>query len=172
MLTLFIIIAGVLLRLVPHIPNIAPIAAVALFGGVYMNRKFALFVPLLIMIISDYFIGFHNTLFFVYASFFLTGLIGLWLRNHNNFHNIVFSSLISSVAFYLITNFGVWAVGTMYPKTMNGLLESYIMAIPFFRNTILGDLFYTGVFFSSYVLIQNTIKYLRIRDIHTGQKSI
>lgn len=150
-----IITFAALLRLLPHPPNVAPIAAMALFGGVYLNKKYALIFPLLALFISDLFIGFYGAsmMAFVYGSFLLTGCIGIFLKNHKKPAVIIAASLFSSLLFYLITNFGVWLTGTLYPKTLSGLLESYIMAIPFFRNTLIGDLLYTGIFFGSYELV-------------------
>ncbi|MBI4057738.1 hypothetical protein HY405_00230 [Candidatus Microgenomates bacterium] len=147
-----IIVFAILLRLAPHPPNVAPIAAMALFGGVYLNKKYALLAPLAALFVSDLVLGFHNTMPFVYGSFLLTGVIGVWLKNHKNIRYIIAGTFFSSLLFFIITNFGVWLVGKLYPKTFSGLLESYILAIPFFRNTLLGDLFYTGLFFGSYEL--------------------
>jgi len=159
----FLIIAiAALLRLLPHPPNIAPIAAMALFGGVYLNKKYALILPLLALFISDLFIGFYGApmMSFVYGSFLLTGCIGIFLKNHKKPAPIFAAALFSSFVFYLVTNFGVWLTTPLYPKTLSGLLESYIMAIPFFRNTIIGDILYTGVFFSSYEFV---LKYLNTK---------
>ncbi len=147
-----IVFFAVILRLIPHPANVAPIAAMALFGGVYLDKRYALIVPLTALFISDISLGFHNTMLFVYGSFLLTGLIGLWLKKHKSLRNIFLGALVSSLLFFLITNFGVWTVGTMYPKTASGLLESYILALPFFRNTIIGDLLYAGIFFGGYEL--------------------
>src|SRR5438309_525724 len=85
---LLIICFGVVLRLLPHPPNFTPIAAIALFGGVYLNKKYALVIPVIAMFISDIFIGFHASMPFVYTSFLISGLIGLWLRTHKTFKNI------------------------------------------------------------------------------------
>lgn len=153
-----IILFAVILRLVPHVPNFAPISAMALFGGVYLNKKYALIVPLIAMFLSDIFLGFHNTMVFVYGSFVLTGLIGLWLRKRKNFTNIIAAAFLSSLLFFLITNFGVWLESRFYSPNIPGLVESYVMGIPFFRNTILGDLFYTGLFFGSYELALKLFK--------------
>lgn len=150
---LLIIFIAVVLRLVPHPPNMAPIAAMALFGGAYLNKKYALTVPLIAMIISDYFLGFHSLILFVYGSFLLTGVIGLLLRNKKTSKNIFFASIFSSIAFFLITNFGVWLVFSFYPKTFSGLINCHVVAIPFFRNTVIGDLLYTGIFFGGYELV-------------------
>ena len=165
---MLIIIAAVLLRLVPHEPNVAPIGAMALFGGVYLTKKQALILPLLTMFISDIFLGFHSTMPWVYGSFLLTVAIGLFLKNKTNPTNIFAASIVSSILFYLITNFGVWFSGTMYPKTMSGLMQSYIMAIPFFRNTLLGDLVYNAIFFGGYALIKSYLNSLSLAYIKKG----
>lgn len=155
------IISALVLRLLPHIPNIAPIAAMALFGGVYLNKKYALVVPLVVLFISDLFLGFYGVpMLFVYSSFFLTGLIGLWLKKHKTPLTIITASLFSSLLFFFITNFGVWLSGGLYPATISGLADCYFMAIPFFRNTLIGDLFYNGLFFIAYEI---TLRYLKNR---------
>ena len=152
------ILGGVLLRLIPHIPNFAPITGMALFGGVYLNRKYALIMPLLTMLISDYFIGFHSTMIYVYTSFLISGLIGLWLKKRRKPSNIILGSFLASLQFFLITNFGVWAGGA-YSRGLDGLAQSYIMGLPFLKWTLLGDLFYTGVFFASYEWALRVAKY-------------
>lgn len=152
----FMIIAGAAMRLLPHEYNFTPIAAIALFGGVYLSKKYALILPLVAMFVSDIFLGFHDTMAYVYGSFILTGLIGLWLRNHKNVGTVIGASFVSSVLFFLITNFGVWAQG-MYARDLSGLMQSYIMGLPFFRGTLLGDLFYTGVMFGAYELVKALI---------------
>jgi len=146
---------AVILRLLPHPANVVPIAAMALFGGVYLNKKYALIVPLIAMFISDIFLGFHDTMPFVYGSFLLIGMLGLWLRKQKTAGNVISFSLFSSILFFLITNFGTWAMTQMYPKTLAGLMDAYVMGIPFFRSTVFGDLLYVGLFFGSYELIKN-----------------
>lgn len=147
---LIVIVSALLLRLVPHPANVAPIAALALFGGAYLNKKYAVILPFVAMLISDFFLGLHNTLVFVYISFLVTVGIGIWLRSHKSVYTVVFASILSSILFFLITNFGVWFMGPLYPRTLSGLLESYYFAVPFFRNTLLGDLLYTGLFFGGH----------------------
>lgn len=152
-LAITIILAAAVSRLLPHPANFAPIAGMALFGGAYLPKKFAFLLPLAAMFISDIFLGFHSAMPWVYASFILTALIGIFLKNHKSYLNVFISSLSSSLLFYFLTNFGVWASGAMYPHTFSGLLNCYYMAIPFFRNTLLGDLFYSGIFFGGYALL-------------------
>jgi hypothetical protein len=147
---LLVIAIAAFTRLLPHPPNFSPLAAMALFGGVYFSKKYALIIPIITLFVSDLFLGFHSTIPFVYGSFLITGLIGLWLKKHQNFKSIFLGTILSSVLFFLITNFGVWLVGNLYVKNITGLFQSYFMAIPFFRNSLIGDLFYTGIFFGSY----------------------
>lgn len=156
----FFIVAAVILRLLPHLPNFAPIAALALFGGTYLNKKYALMVPLLAMLVSDYFIGFYDywVMLSVYGSFLIIGLIGLWLRRHKNLSNIIGATLAGSILFFVITNFAVWAATPWYPKNFAGLSECYLLALPFFRNTILGDLFYVGTMFGLYEFVLYVVR--------------
>ena len=150
---LLVIVIASFVRLLPHPPNFSPIAAMALFSGVYLSKKYALIIPVIAIFVSDIFLGFHSTIPFVYGSFLITGLIGLWLKKHHDFKSVVAGTLLSSVLFFVITNFGVWLVGNLYQKNITGLVQSYVMAIPFFRNSLIGDLFFTGIFFGSYQAI-------------------
>lgn len=154
------IMIGMVARIIPHAPNFTPIAAMALFGGAYLGRKQAFILPILAMILSDFIIGFDSVpmRLTVYGSFLLMVLAGFWLKKHNKFGGVLAASLFSSILFFATTNFAVWAFGTMYPKTLAGLTESYVFAIPFFRNTLLGDLFYSGAFFGGYKLISTFLR--------------
>lgn len=156
---ILMIIFAIMARLLPHPANFAPITAMALFGGVYLPKKYAFLLPFGALIISDYFLGFYGLeMVWVYGSFFISGLIGLYIRKRKrkNILTIVSGTLLASLLFFLITNFGVWALPySWYSKDLGGLIQSYIAGIPFFRGTILGDLFYTGVFFGGYELALN-----------------
>lgn len=154
---MIIVILAVLMRLVPHPANVAPIAAMALFGGAYLAKRYAIALPLAAMFISDLFLGFHPSMPMVYASLVLTGLIGMWVRKRKSVPTVLLASVGSSIIFFVLTNFNYFYATSLYPKTLTGLMESYIMALPFFRNTLLGDLFYTGVFFGGYELIKMTV---------------
>lgn len=151
----FLIFAGALLRLIPHAPNFAPIAAIALFGGTYLNKKYALIVPILALLASDYFLGFYDfwVMVSVYVSFLIIGLLGLLLRKRKSPLNIFGITITGSLLFFIITNFVVWATTPWYSKTFEGLIKCYWLAIPFLKNTVLGDLFYVGVLFGLYELI-------------------
>lgn len=146
-----LVFGAALLRLVPHIPNFAPVAAVGLFSGTYLNKKVAVFVPVAAMLLSDIFVGFYHigVMAFVYLAFTVSALVGLWLRKRQSFANTVGATLFISIQFFVLTNFAVWAFGTMYPHTLEGLLASYINALPFFRNSLAGNFVYVGVLFGS-----------------------
>lgn len=145
-----IIILAVIARLLPHPPNFVPIGGLALFSGANFSGKKAYLIPISAMLISDLFLGFHSTMIFVYLSFLLMIIIGKTLREKFNLRNLFVASLISSITFFIITNFGVWLTMNFYSKDWQGLVNCYQMAIPFFRNTILGDLIYSFSFFYGY----------------------
>ncbi len=158
------ILIGVSLRLIPHPPNFAPIGAIALFGGVYLSRKLALIIPLAAMVISDVFIGYYEVtlMAFVYGSFLLCVVLGFWLKRHKKWQTILGSSVLSALIFFFLTNFAVWAFTPWYAKTFSGIIQCYLMALPFFRNTLLGNLFYATVFFGAFeianVLVRKILK--------------
>ncbi|MEK7522462.1 MAG: DUF6580 family putative transport protein [Patescibacteria group bacterium] len=153
---LAIILLAIFARLIPHAPNFAPIGGLALFSGANFKNRIALLIPLVAMFISDIFLGFHKTIPYVYVSFIIIALIGGLIKN-NKWQSLLLASLTSSVLFFLITNFGVWASFNMYPKTINGLMQSYVMGLPFFRNTVLSDLFYSFSFFYGYRFLSNFV---------------
>jgi hypothetical protein len=146
-------------RLLPHPNNMTPIAAIALFGGIYFDKKFALIVPLAAMAISDYFLGFSDVFLFVYASFVLVGVIGMWAKSRKSVLTILGSTLAGSVLFFLLTNFGVWYVQMeWYARSWEGIVACYVAAIPFFRNTLVGDVVYVTGLFGLYELSLVTLK--------------
>ncbi|MBN3040072.1 MAG: hypothetical protein JW867_03000 [Candidatus Omnitrophica bacterium] len=148
-LAVLFIFFGVFSRLVPHLPNFSPLAAVALFSGVYLNRKHGYLLPLGIFILSDFIIGFHNTVFFTWSSIVLIYFIGSYLSTRKSAVNFFIYTLGSALVFFIITNFGVWLMG-WYPRTMAGLGECFINALPFFRASLISNLLFVAVFFSIY----------------------
>jgi hypothetical protein len=146
-----------LTRFLPHPPNFTAVGALALFGAANLqDKKLAIFLPLLVMAFTDLFIpfGFDKG---VYLSFILTGFIGIVLSRKISFKNTIIASVSSSVVFFLITNLVIWnTISPLYPTTLAGQLESYTMAIPFFKNTLMGDLFFNGLFFGSFALLKRS----------------
>lgn len=145
---------SVVLRLLPHAPNFAPIGALALFAGLYAIRKWLLLAPVAVMLASDAFVGFYDwkLMTIVYGSFLTYALIGRVIKDHKSFGTVLGGTFCGALLFYLTTNFAVWAFSNWYPHTLQGLIWCYEMALPFFRNTLVGDLFYVGVFVGSYEL--------------------
>jgi len=147
-----IVLIGALSRLIPHPFNFTGIAAIALFSGAKLKNRFlAVSIPLLAMLITDSIIGFHAPMdmLAVYGCFLLTVVFGMALSHNPKAGFVAVSSLASSVLFYLVTNFSVWPGNALYSQDLSGLISSYIAGIPFFRNQVLGDLFYSAVFFSA-----------------------
>jgi len=161
---LAITLAAAMSRLLPHPPNFAPIAAMALFGGCYLpGRRAAFAIPLTAMFLSDLALGygFHPVLPFVYGSFTLIVCLGLWMRRRRTALIIGAAVFTSSVLFFVATNFAVWLLTDLYPMTLEGLVRCYMMAIPFFRNTLVGDAFYTLALFGGFALAQTRFPALR-----------
>ena len=146
-------------RLLPHPPNFAPIAGMGLFGAAYFSKKyFAFLIPFVAYWMSDVILD--NVVYaqyydsfqwfgslWVYASFALIIVLGFVLLKKVNVRNLLAAGLSSSVIFFLITNFGSWVGSVTYPQTLEGLIASYVAGIPFFWNTLAGDLFYISVLF-------------------------
>jgi signal transduction histidine kinase len=156
-----------LTRLLPHYPNFTAIGGLALFGGAYFEKKWEAFlIPFLAMFATDLLIGFHSTMFAVYASFFAIILIGMSLRKKKTFTTVALGTVSASVLFFIVTNFAMWATGTMYPKNLAGIAECYTAAIPFFGSTLSGDILFTAILFGTYELLRRkapSLVYARIK---------
>jgi len=159
-IAILLVLIGVSLRFLPHPPNFTPILAIALFGGFYFTRKIALILPIAAMVITDVFIGYYEIklMAIVYGSFLLCVVLGFWLKKHKKWYTILGSSLLAAIIFFLLTNFAVWAFTPWYAKTFSGLIQCYFMALPFFKNTLLGNLFYVTIFFGVYETVEILIK--------------
>jgi hypothetical protein len=160
---LTVIFAGAAMRLLPHWPNFTPIAAMALFGGAYLNRKYLAFIlPLVAMLLSDLILGFHASMPAVYLSFVATVGIGLLIARKPNLLNVAGASLSASILFFVLTNFASWMGSPIYPQTFAGLMEAYAaglvffnngaQGISFFLNSLIGDMFYNGLFFGVFYM--------------------
>lgn len=154
------ILAAAASRLLPHPPNVAPITALALFAGAYLDRKWLAFVvPLAAIFLSDFVLGLHPLVPIVYGSFALIACIGFWLRRRRTTARIAAASLVGSVLFFALTNFACWLL--WYPRSLEGLVACYVAAIPFFRNTLMGDAVYTAVLFGALALAEKGVPALR-----------
>jgi Na+-transporting NADH:ubiquinone oxidoreductase subunit NqrB len=155
LLILTVIFTAAFMRLIPHWPNFTPIAGIALFAGTYIGRKhLAFIIPLAAMLLSDLFLGLHQTMLAVYISFAIIVGIGFLVRQRVSIFTVASASIVSSLLFFLITNFAAWQSGMMpYPMNITGLLECYTAGLPFLNNAVLGDLFYNTVFFGGFYFI-------------------
>lgn len=159
---LLMIVAAAVSRLLPHPPNFTPIGALALFGGAYIDdKRLAFVVPLGALLLSDTIIGFHLLMPVVYACFAFMVWIGFTLRKGFGIGRLAVRVLASSLLFFTVTNAAVWAFGNMYPHTPAGLITCYVAAIPFFHNTMLGDIAYAAILFGSFALAERMIPSLK-----------
>ena len=159
------IVAAAALRLVPHPPNFSPIDAMALFSGAYLGRRWLAFVaPLAALLLSDIVLGFYHGMATVYATVALIVLIGWWVSPRRTALRIGAGSVLGSVVFFLITNFGMWLFSGFYPVTFAGLVACYTAAIPFFQNTIAGDLFYAVLLFGGFRIAELMLPRVRAEE--------
>lgn len=160
MLALILILFAAFSRLVPHAPNFTPVISIALFAGAYLKRSYAFLVPVAALLISDAVIGFYGlgTMAFVYGTVLLIVAAGLLLEKKISAGRILGLSLAGAALFFITTNFAVWLVpGSIYPKTLAGLAQCYVMAIPFFGNTVLSTLVYSAAMFGVYELAERFV---------------
>lgn len=173
-----VIAAAVLLaaatRLIPHPPNFAPITAMALFGAATLtDKRVALLMPLLALFVSDVCIevmhrmglmaswGIYSGMWVTYTAFLLIIVMGFLLRHRRSASTIAAATFAGSVVFAVVSNFGVWLTGNLYPRTLEGLLTCYTAAIPFFPNTLLGDAGYSIVLFGGFAFAERLLPVLR-----------
>ena len=159
-MAVILITLGVVCRLLPHAWNFAPIAGIALFSGVYLGRRYAIALPIMAMLIGDLFIGFYEwqLMLAVYGSYAIIGLIGTLIKKHKSIEIVMASSIVASLIFFLVTNWAVWQFSPWYAKSLEGLTQCYILALPFFRNTLLGNFFYVSVLFGSYEVVMHWMR--------------
>jgi hypothetical protein len=170
-MALTIIVLGAVLRLIPHeVYNFTPVGAIAIFSGAILGKKrYMWLLPVLVMILSDLAlelsgkVGFHKEMPFVYGSFIAMFFISRFgLAVNRTWSRVIGTSLLGSLLFFLVTNFGAWVNSPAYTKDFAGLMTSYAAGIPFYRsgdwlssfalNGFMGDLFFTSVFFAVYAL--------------------
>jgi hypothetical protein len=156
-LTVAAAVIGLIWRLIPHIPNTTPVGAMGLFSGARLRWWQAALLMLAVMAVSDAILWqwFNYDPFspWVYGSFLVNVLIGAWLSRRGDLWCVGLGSVLASVQFFLVTNFGTWFSQTLYPHTLTGLLDCYIAGLPFFGYTLAGDLSCSALLFGTYALI-------------------
>jgi len=162
-----IVVAGMILlaaaaRIAPHPWNFTPVGAMALFGGAMLrDRRAAFLLPLAALFAGDIVLGLYKSMWIVYASFLVSVAIGFWLRGRRTIWRVGGATLLGSLQFFVVTNFGVWAMGGLYPKTGAGLAACYVAGIPFFWNTLAGDAMYATLLFGGFALAERFFPALR-----------
>lgn len=133
-------------RMIPHPPNFTPLGAMALLSGAYLKDiRLALVIPLLAMIASDFLLGFHSSMLYVYGAVTVIILSSYAFLKQCTLLKVTVGALASAVIFFIVTNFGAWISHDMYPRTIEGLLQAYIAGIPFFKNTLISNLLFAAV---------------------------
>ena len=172
-----LILIAALTRLLPHPPNFSPVEAIALFGGAYFaSRLWALAVPLIAMFMSDFALGLvHGGVYFdyfasagfwlVYACIALGTMLGFVFLGKFGGTRLLGYSLLGSLLFFAVTNFGTWLGSPMYPQTGAGLAAAYAAGIPFLQWTVLGTLFYAAVLFGGFALLRARVPALRAQTV-------
>ena len=162
LITLVLIIFTIaMFRLLPHPPNVSPIAAMALFGGAFFSdKRIAFLVPFLALLLSDFILGLHDTMVYVYAGFALTVFFGFGIRKNMSLGRIAIAVAGSSVLFFIISNFGAWFTSGLYPMTIDGLMQAYVAAIPFFQNSLLGNIVFSALLFGGFAVLQRNVPVL------------
>jgi hypothetical protein len=168
---LLMVLGAAATRLLPHPPNMTSITALALFGGAqFADRRLALAVPLLALALSDLVLGltwnwsymaWQPHMWVQYLAFALVGLLGMGLRRRQSAVRVGGATLLAATLFFLVTNFGEWVFQPWYPKNGAGLLACYVAALPFFGNTLLGDLFYSALLFGAWRWLERHYASLR-----------
>jgi hypothetical protein len=166
-------------RFLSPIYNFSPLGALGLFGAAYFAKKWQAFlIPILAIFLSDLFINnvvlhqyypnftwFYEGFYWQYGSYLLITLIGILIFTKVNTSRIIGGALLSTILFFLISNFGTWASGAMYPKTLEGLAACYVAGIPFIKGTLMGTLFYSALMFGSFSFVQNQFPALKISRV-------
>jgi hypothetical protein len=157
-------VLGAVARLAPHPPNFAPVGATALFGGARLPRWQAYLVPLAVLAVTDPILSplygfrpYSRYLIFSYLSILISVWLGRQLRNTENVSRIAAVTILNSIQFFLVTNFGSWLWFQGYPKTAAGLANCYMAAIPFFGWTLGSDILYTAILFGLYAWLRRTV---------------
>jgi hypothetical protein len=148
-------IVAVVARLVPHMPNVTPVGALALFVGLNVRKSWMIWVLVPgVMVITDAFIGFYTPgiMAAVYASFLLIVGLGAAARKFPRIGAVAGGSVAGSTLFFVVTNLAVWGFSGMYAPTMGGLMLCYVLALPFYGYMLVGDLAWNAVLSGSYGL--------------------
>jgi len=170
---------GAFSRIIPHMPNFSPLGAIGLFESAHLDKKWQAFlIPIAATWLSDLFInnviyaqyypkftGFYQGFYWQYGSYLLISLAGLAIFNKINTPKVLTGTLASTAIFYIVSNLGCWIGSAFYPQNLGGLMSCYTAGIAFFKGTLLGDLFFSGVLFSGYYLLQSKVSFFKLSNV-------
>jgi hypothetical protein len=170
-----IILVAAFSRIIPHMPNFSPLGAIGLFGAAHFQKKWLAFaMPLAATWLSDLFINnviyakyypkftwLSTDFYWQYGAYILIVIVGILLFKRINVKTLLAGSLASTAIFFLVSNFGCWP-GNFYPQNFSGLMQCYAAGVPFLNGTLLGDLFYNGVLFGGFYLLQKRFSNLQM----------
>ncbi len=179
-LLVFLILACAFSRIIPHIPNFSPLGAMAIFGAAHFTKKWqGLLIPLIATWLSDLVINnvlyaqyypqftwFYSGFYWQYGSYILISIMAFFIFKKVSPPRVIAGALSATAMFFLISNFGCWLGNPMYGANLPGLLSCYAAGIPYLRGTLFGDLFYSGVLFGGFALLQYKFPVLRLKHEH------
>ncbi len=156
-MTYLIVLAAVVARFAPHPPNFSPVFAALLFGGACLKKRDSIWFPVTLLAASDFLLttqiyGMRFGWYYLldWAGFAAVALIGWRLRGHLSVRKILAASLAGPTVFFLISNFAVWLGGRLYPPTWAGLAECYVAALPFYANSLIAGVLFSGILFGGF----------------------
>jgi hypothetical protein len=182
LLILAMILIAAFSRLIPHPSNFTAIGAMTLFGSAYNSKKYLAFLaPLVAMWLSDLainnviyaeynngFVWFQSFQLYTFLSIALIAILGFVLFKKVSAKNIAIGSLLAPTLFFIVSNFGSWmSPMALFPKTFDGLIQTYVAGIPFYRNNIMGTIVFSTVMFGVYYLLTQKFPKLSLKDNKT-----
>lgn len=178
-IAIFIILFGVIFRIFLNakigIPNFEAVTALSLLSGSFLGGIYTALVPLSIIFLSDIYFGNTSILIFTWSAFMVIGIFGWFLRKRKSFNfrfvgQMTGMGIIASLFFYLYTNFGWWLLTNFYPHTWQGLINCYIMGLPFFKTNLLGNLFFVPLFTSLALVVWKYYPVLKFKFLNIPKK--
>lgn len=148
LLGLLVLIAASL-RLIPHAANFTPMLAIAIFAGAqFASRRWAFLFPLAVLAVSDLLLGYYEYMWAIYLCYIPLVFCGFWMRHSevSTWLKAPAAFIVGNLLFFFTSNFAVWALTAMYPKTLSGLWMSYVMALPFLIKALAGTFVFGGLF--------------------------
>lgn len=156
-----LVLAAAASRVLPHPWNCTPVIGMALFGGAKLPKTWwAVAMTLVSLAIGDMILGVfpYAGILWVYGTLAAIVLVGRLLKDRTDLARPLIAALASGALFFVVTNFGYWATGNLYPKTAAGLVTCFVAGLPFYRSQLIGDIGFTAAFFGLYALAQRSVR--------------